>query len=303
MIEKLVSIIVPSYNHEHFIVDCLESIKKQTYLNIELIIGDDCSFDSTPQIAKEWIEQNRGRFYDSKIVVNEENLGITKNCNNLLRKCKGDYIKLIASDDILVDDCIEKLVSFAEDNPKYDIVCSNVYIINEKASYPISEDFINGCVYDKPIDISRNFFDRLFLSNCIAAPSVLIRHKTIDKYGYFDESLSFEDWEYWLRVSRNGNIGYLDTNTVYYREQSVSASHFKGNDRNNTRFRKYVTDQEKILHKYARYTSCTLDYFYWHLIFRVLKNKDYTYLVSLLTKRKINILTPVRAWKLKKEYL
>ena len=115
-INKLVSIVIPAYNHENYIVDCLESIKAQTYNNIEIIIGDDCSSDDTFRIAQEWVQVNRDRFTRALVIRNNENKGITKNSNYLISLSEGYYVKDMASDDILDKDAISNMVQCFEEN-------------------------------------------------------------------------------------------------------------------------------------------------------------------------------------------
>ena len=112
----IISIVVISYNAEKLIEETLNSIKSQTYKNIELIITDDCSKDDTFNVAKKWCEENSIRFVNTICVQTIGNKGIPHNINNGIRYAQGKYIKVIAADDLLVDTFIQDMYNFCEEN-------------------------------------------------------------------------------------------------------------------------------------------------------------------------------------------
>ena len=101
----LVSIIVITYNSSKYVLETLESAKAQTYQNIELIVSDDCSTDNTVEICHNWIEQNKERFVRTELITVEKNTGIAPNCNRGVKAAKGEWVKLIAGDDVLHQNC------------------------------------------------------------------------------------------------------------------------------------------------------------------------------------------------------
>ena len=102
----LVSIVVITYNSVRFVLETLESIKKQTYNNIELIISDDASTDRTVEVCKTWIDDNYRRFKRTKLITVHRNTGIPANFNRGVMAAKGAWIKTIAGDDVLYQNCI-----------------------------------------------------------------------------------------------------------------------------------------------------------------------------------------------------
>ena len=114
MNQELVSVMVLAYNAEKYITDLLASIKMQTYQRLELVVSDDASTDNTVKIVEEWCKDNKERFENMIVRKSKDNQGVTKNVNLGYRECNGKYIKLIAADDKLVEDCIEAMVSKAE---------------------------------------------------------------------------------------------------------------------------------------------------------------------------------------------
>ena len=118
-----VSILIPVYKAEKYISDCLQSVLEQTYTNIEVVIVDDASPDSSMAIADNVIKSNRLKRidtdngtngFDIKIIHNERNKGIAATRNILLDNATGNYILFVDSDDYIETDAVESLVAVAE---------------------------------------------------------------------------------------------------------------------------------------------------------------------------------------------
>src|SRR5689334_1867763 len=90
----LVSILAANYNNARYVLESLESIKQQTYPNIELIIVDDASADNSPQLISDWLKTAN---IPHKYIVHEQNKGLCSTCNELLRNANGKYISFIAT--------------------------------------------------------------------------------------------------------------------------------------------------------------------------------------------------------------
>ncbi len=133
MNKGLVSVIVITYNSCSTVLDTLESIKRQTYQNIELIVSDDCSCDNTVTVVKKWLKRNNKFFYNVKLLVARNNHGVVKNCNIGVVHASGEYIQIIAGDDVLLDNAIEIKYNYAKQND-LELVVSKVHIsgTNEK---------------------------------------------------------------------------------------------------------------------------------------------------------------------------
>lgn len=96
--QPLFSIIIITYNSSKYVLETLESAKKQTYQNIELVVSDDCSGDDTIKLCAQWIEDNKHRFIRATLVFSQENTGIAANCNRGLKTAKGDSVNRGRSD-------------------------------------------------------------------------------------------------------------------------------------------------------------------------------------------------------------
>lgn len=104
----LVSIIVITYNSSNYVLETLESVKQQTYENLEIIISDDCSSDNTVEICRKWLESNADRFARSELITVKKNTGIPANLNRAYKACRGEWIKGVAGDDVLLKTCVEE---------------------------------------------------------------------------------------------------------------------------------------------------------------------------------------------------
>ena len=299
MSQKLVSILVPAYNHEKYIIDCLESIKKQTYKDIELIILDDSSLDNTYLLAKKWCVNNSNCFRNCKVYKNIENCGVAKNCNILLRKAKGYYLKFIASDDMLMPNAISDMVAYFEANTEYDFIFSNGYHVVNCSTYPITEECISSVIYKKIPPHGKGILNELYKRDYIAAPTVMLKRTTFDRYGLYSEEYVFEDWEYWLRIAVDGNIGYLKKKTVAYRDEPKSLSRFTDDEPGRQKFEKFVKEQKRLLENYSKYTEVTMRQF-WDdsiglamkihhddFIKRVLGSSEFGYRPSIIRRIKL----------------
>lgn len=225
----LVTIIVPCYNHEKFVMDCLNSLINQTYKNIELLIVDDNSTDNSYRIISDYKERLEQRFVRTLIKKNPINKGLVYNLNSMIKISNGDYIKLIASDDFLLKDSVENMVKYALENQTADVFYSNAYLVGENSTYDNDGSYgFNKFFYnEKPLS-GKNLTSELCAKSFICAPTAFIPKKTYDKYGLYDENYIFEDWSYWLKVSVTGEFSYLDYPTVCYRISTNSLSHFAG---------------------------------------------------------------------------
>jgi glycosyltransferase involved in cell wall biosynthesis len=216
----LVSIGIASYNNAKFIYDTLESIRKQTYPNIEIIIIDDCSTDNSKYVIQQWILDKN---VNCKFIQNPVNLGATVTFNKLLKESKGVYISTIGSDDILAEDKLsiqaEILARSADDVA---MVYSDVYVINENNNL-INESLISTYGLNFKENPQGNVFLELLKNNFIPAMSYLIKRKCIEEINFIDENLAYEDWDTWLRIAVKYKILFSPFKSAFYRVHSSSA--------------------------------------------------------------------------------
>jgi alpha-1,3-rhamnosyltransferase len=228
---KLVSVIVIAYRSAETIVETLDSIIKQTYKNIELIITDDCSPDNTVEVVQKWIDDNKGTLNDIKLVTTDKNTGLPGNINRALEQAKGDYVKIIAADDLMTKEAVEEYVNFCENNSgKVPIAKVHLFGSNENNMESIKK-YCHGC-YKFAIKPYKEQYRMLLKQNMIVAPSgSFYPMELIKKLGGYDEDYKwFEDYPMNLKVMHEGvGFGLIDKELVWYRisDGSVTASRQK----------------------------------------------------------------------------
>ena len=212
----LVSVLIPCYNHEIYVIGTLESVAASDYKSIELILIDDASKDNSFTLARNWLENNKSRFARVVCIRHELNRGICATLNELIELCRGEYINYLASDDNLLPDGISKQVNFAI-RKNADFVFSDLRLIDENGGL-ISDSALRH--FGKNSQKLKSKFclvtDIIF---CWEAPwnKTFIKSDLIGKIGRFDESISFEDRDFVLRVLINGSFVFLPEATTDYR--------------------------------------------------------------------------------------
>jgi len=218
----LVSIIVITYNSSKYVLETLESAKVQTYKNIELIVSDDCSTDNTVEICREWIDENKDRFVRAKLITSDKNTGIAPNLNRGLREAKGEWVKCIAGDDVLIDNCIRDNINFIKCNSEVAIVFSSIILFKDFEGKIIKIGKLP--LENQKIWFSRNAYEqyrRLLFGNFVwAAPSSFIKRLLLERMNYFDSRYPFlEDYPMWIKLTKNNHrLYYFDKETVLYRQ-------------------------------------------------------------------------------------
>lgn len=227
---KLVSVVVMAYRSADTIVETLESIKRQTYPAIELIVTDDCSPDHTVEVVEKWMKDNKGCLSEMKLVTAEKNTGLPANINRGLKAATGVYYKGIAGDDYLTEDAIEKYVNFCEKNPHtFPIAKVHLFIDTDtNPDFPKVQSYCNRC-YEFARKSYKEQYRMLLMQNCIVAPSATFYSMDFLKKvnGYDEEYKWFEDYPMNLKAMHAGyKFGLIDEEIVWYRmsDKSVTAS-------------------------------------------------------------------------------
>jgi len=224
----LVSIIVVTYNSANYVTETLESAKSQRYLNIELIVTDDCSTDNTVEVCRLWMEKNKTRFVNLLVLTTKNNTGIAGNCNRGVKASKGEWIKLIAGDDLLFEDCIIDNLKFVVQNPKAKFVTSKMQNINEKSEY-IEQEETNYEAFRKQyylLSAAKQLKAYSRLPVFLNSPAFFVKREILEAVDYFDEEFKiFDDMCLIYRINGIGEkVFYFDEYTVKYRVHLNSIS-------------------------------------------------------------------------------
>lgn len=235
--QPLVTICIPTFNGEEFIAEALCSALSQTYPYIQILVSDDSSTDKTLEIAKSFQKNNNSVEF---LIFHHERYGLAGNWNFCISQAKGKYIKFLMQDDLLEPDCIEEMVSLAEQDDEVGLVFSPRDIIMSKSaeSDPASQFVYEGCkdlhkawTKLKPIQSSQELLaDPKFLDapplNKIGEPStVLIRKDVFERLSNFDPQLQqLIDLDMWFRIIGNYKIGFVNKTLSYFRIHPRQAS-------------------------------------------------------------------------------
>lgn len=219
----LVSIICLCYNHENFVVQSLQSVCDQKYKNIELIVVDNKSSDGSVAKIKKWLLGHPEVIF----IENHENYGNTIAFNRAVQHAKGTYIIDFAADDVLLPHMVERLVSAFDHHPEAAMVYGNAQCINENNTllstfFPIDAQ---QKVINKDL-ININYVRVLQGGNYMCSVSAMIRKSVFEALNGYDEDLFYEDLDFWLRVSRNHSIIFVDEVLVQKRVLPSSQSSF-----------------------------------------------------------------------------
>lgn len=205
-----ISVVIPVYNAEKFIESCIDSVLNQTYDDIEILVINDGSTDSTELVLKK---------FENKIkIIDKENGGTASALNMGIKHMTGEWFKWLSADDILKTDAIEKLVFQIQKlgkQAKNCILYSN-YDLIDKDGKTID-------VFEEPNNNYLSSFQKnvILLDHYYGNGTTSIMHKSIfDKCGMFDETLGYkDDYEFWLRccLLYNYELYLVNENLAQYR--------------------------------------------------------------------------------------
>ncbi|OOV13055.1 glycosyltransferase [Flavobacterium sp. LM4] len=227
----LVTVICLCYNHEAYVTESLDSVINQSYLPIQLIIVDDFSTDNSKVVIENWI-QNHPKI---KFITNETNLGNTKSFNKALQEAKGEYIIDLATDDILLPNCVMTQINAFKNSTfkNLGVVYGNAELISEKGLFNSFYFPVNAQkkVIEKRItgDIYQNVLSDFY---SICSVSAMIKKSVIDHLEGYDESLAYEDLDFWMRASRIYDFDFIDEVIMQKRivSNSLATNFYKKND-------------------------------------------------------------------------
>lgn len=219
------SVIVVTYNNGATITQTLNSIAKQQYNNIELIITDDHSKDNTVAIANEWLQHNKEYFKNTQVLAAQENTGVAGNCNRGLSVAKGEYIKLIAGDDMLLPNYMPDMIQGIGDN---DLAFCYLYLFEDENEYANGYEHLEIAPKSlKTYELSQDQLKRKqLMKNDFQVPAMLAHRSVYDSLGGYDEDYPLlEDLPFLLKcVEANKKIVFVPIYGVLYRRGQNSIS-------------------------------------------------------------------------------
>ena len=197
-----VSVAIASYNHADYIRVAIDSVLNQSFQDFEIIVTDDGSTDGTADAVEAYSDER------IKLKRFASNKGACFATNDAISRSQGEYIAILSSDDAFFPDKLQKQVNFLDVNPQIGAVFSYPEMIDELGEkLPPEEQTKQRAIFEENNKSQIEWLWRLFHSNCLCHPSVLIRKSCYDKVGLYNPSLrSLPDYEMWVRLLQKTNI-------------------------------------------------------------------------------------------------
>ncbi len=211
----LVSVLIPVYNGEKYLAECLDSILLQDFPDMEILIADDGSTDGSRDLIQRYAaKDSRIRWWR-----NPKNLGLAGNFNACLREARHDYIKYVLQDDLLLSrSAIRQMVQALDSDPAVSLVGSASYLINSRSQrVELRNAFQKSGVMDGKMAIlhclARN-------GNLIGEPSlVMFRHEQAGR-GYDERYRQLIDLDFWFHLLEQGRFAYIAEPLCAFRQHA-----------------------------------------------------------------------------------
>ena len=237
----LVSICIPTYNGEEYLAEALQSAIDQTYRPLEIIVSDDASKDKTLDIVAEFQSKTDIPIH----VYHHQPAGIGANWNNCVAHANGEYIKFLFQDDILLPQCVEKMVELALKDNEIGLVFCRRNLVDEigneqsikllKRNLELFPEYLpeRGIIDGKEILKKADFF--IYPQNIFGEPTAaLIKADIFSVVGCFSMSLKQKlDAEYWYKACRYCKVGFLFEKLVTFRINEKQATNINSKQINN----------------------------------------------------------------------
>ncbi len=210
----LISIALCTYNGAKYLSEQLDSLLNQTYPNLELVIQDDCSTDTTWDILKQY----EAHHPHIKLFRNNSNLGFQKNFESILGKCIGDWIAISDQDDIWLPEKIETL---------YRLSKGNILVYHDSELVDENGTSLNKNVSDKFNFISGKNPNAFLFFNCVSGHSMMFSNKLINLIFPFPTNGYYDHWIAFVG-SHCGSIAFSERQLVKYRQHQSNVTDMFG---------------------------------------------------------------------------
>ncbi|HMG91079.1 MAG TPA: glycosyltransferase [Chryseolinea sp.] len=221
MEKPLVSVICLCYNHRRFVREAVVSVLNQSYKNIQVIVADDASTDD----SIDEIHRLKAQYSSIELLLLPKNLGNCRAFNEALKLARGEFIIDFATDDLMMQNRIENQVAFLDSmDPTVGLVYTDAIYISEDGKFIRNHfDYLfrKGLISRIPQgDVYRDILTTYF----IPGPTMMIRREVFAALNGYDESLSYEDFDFWVRSSRIYRYAFLNERLTSIRKLKTSMS-------------------------------------------------------------------------------
>lgn len=265
MDNKKLSIIVPIYNVELYIKECIESLLEQTYSNMEIILVDDGSLDNSGVICDQIAQEN-----PVIKVIHQVNQGLPYARNAGLEVATGDYIGFIDSDDYISKEMYKEMIMCLEES-KSDLVICNFQTFNKLGNNPIHKRYEDDViVYDKKNTL------RFYQCALDSSWNKVYRNDVIRNNGIrFEDKNIVAQEDFWFLVRYCSHISKITTVSkgyYYYRERKSSITKSRSDNDIVSRCMNFIELSEKYLDDYGRKSDDFHEYLIMNLMFASINN-------------------------------
>ncbi len=208
-----ISVMVPCYNAEKFLAECLDSIIAQNRDDMQIVVSDDCSTDGTQAILREY----ESRYpHLIRAFYNPKNLGITLNCNQALAACEGKYISLFAGDDVMLPGKFDMQVAYMDDHPNVVMTYHAVEIFQSETGRIISTT-------NQSPRLDTNSAADIIRKMGVAGPmSIVFRRSSLPQGGYNPAIPVASDWLFHIQIAATGQVVKLPGVWCRYRKHGTN---------------------------------------------------------------------------------
>ncbi len=300
--EEKVDVLLATYNGEKYLKEQIDSILNQTYQNINLIISDDNSKDSTIKILEEYKSKDNR----IKVYLQDKNLGYIKNFEFLLRNVESNYYMLSDQDDVWLPEKIEKSMKTLKEK-NVDLVFGDLEVVDEKMNtiYPSFDDFM---LLNRKINKYIDSYKVNYLYNCVTGCTILSKKDFIKDILPIPNDSKYVPHDYWmaLMIALKGKLAYMPEKYIKYRQHGNNQI---GTDKISHKFKKldqvrelfinvklgvfgtYVANNEKFPKELQDLNLKALEYFKmlpkkknfnfrnWHIFHELYKNETFNYYI------------------------
>lgn len=304
----MISIILPVYNSEKYIKNTLESIKKQTYTNYELLIINDGSTDKSQEIINQTLENTEINYK----IYTQKNQGVSAARNKGLENAKGDYIIFVDSDDTITENHLQSLKN-AQEKENTDFAFTQM-IIKKDGKTLTKKDAYQTLEGKKQLTGYQLIKHELMMDVPFRFCQIMYKKQTIENHNLrFTQNVTYgEDTEFALKsLLYAKTVAYTNTPTYHYLQNDTSSTSQSFTERFN--FIQILEDLSKYYHDYKMPKEELLDYPYLQEIIDLIENyripkaifgnlmylfyKDYPYTEAMKTMEKINYQERLRRFK------
>ena len=214
------SVCLPTYNGEAYVVEAVRSVLEQSYTDFELVVVDDGSSDRTLELLQAF-DDLRLRIYQ-----NPQRRGIPGNWNVAVGLARGEYVCVFHQDDVMLTDNLARKMALFDTDPSLSLVHSGAEVVVEAGAPKRVAEWREKAEADFVEDGEAYFRKLLLHGDCICAPSVIVRREQLAALGGFNETLGYTcDYEMWMKLCVEGRVGFIHDTLVRYRWHAANASH------------------------------------------------------------------------------